>query len=223
MPIVIGERYGKLRNLKEAILVLCAVYFYSVAFALQTGRPTYHAEHPLVFLCVFTLFLLAMGLEMVLEWGNKLQVGVWALLFLASYGVIGFFVVPLVLGPQAMLYVFLEPLIIVFFGGFIYAYATLFTRSLFFSSRISRQEISRALDFLPGWVEGVFLEKTFRFADFSQALNFVNRCSQKVLHESSAPGFSIRFSEVTVRFRPHPLRGLSRPQLELAKELERLA
>lgn len=223
MPVIIGERYGAWRNLKEALLVFCAIYFYSVAFALQAGRPTYHAEHPIIFLCVFTAFLSSMLLEIALEWGRRLHVILWSALFLGSYGLIGFFIVPLVLGPGSLIYVFLEPVVIVFFGGFVYAYATLFTRSLFFSPSPNRKELERALELLPGWKQGNFLEKTFHFEDFSHALNFINRCSQKGMKASSAPGFIIRFGDVTVRFRPHPLRGLSRTQLDVAKQIEHLA
>lgn len=220
MSIIIGQTHQKIRNLKEAILVFCLVYFYALAFSLQAGRPTYHADHPIIFILVFGLFLTAIFLEIILEWQQKKQVLVWGGIFAASYGIIGIYVVPQVFGVETLKYVLLEPLVIVFFGGFVYAYAKLFTRALFFSPGMTKAEWQQALEVLPGWSLNNFFEKTFLFEDFHQALNFVNRVANQLAGDTNAPGFIIQFGKVIVRFRPHPLRGLSRTQLELAKRIE---
>jgi 4a-hydroxytetrahydrobiopterin dehydratase len=222
MSVIIGRAHPALKNLKEAILVVCSIYFFSLAFAIQNGRPTYHAEHPFFFLCIFSLFLLAIISEIWLEWGKRREVIIWAMVCIASYGIIGLYIVPIVFGPQFLLYVLFEPVIIVFFGGFVFAYAKLFTHSIFFSTQVSTQEMKQALEVLPGWQQKNFLEKTFHFQDFVQALNFINRVSAKVQYQPSAPGFIIQYNKVTIRFRPHPLRGLSRTEWELAKQIEHL-
>lgn len=222
MSVIIGRSHQTLRNLKEAILIFCLIYFYALAFALQIGRPTYHADHPFVFIGVFGIFLSAIFLEVILEWQQKSEVLLWGGMFAASYGIIGIYVVPQIFGVEILKYILLEPLVIVFLGGFVYAYANVFTRALFFSPRISKKEWDQALDVLPGWSMNNFFEKTFQFEDFHQALNFVNRAANQLAGDTNAPGFIIQFGKVIVRFRPHPLRGLSHTQLELAKRIEHL-
>jgi hypothetical protein len=113
MSIIIGQTHQKIRNLKEAILVFCLVYFYALAFSLQAGRPTYHADHPIIFILIFGLFLTAIFLEIILEWQHRKQVLLWGGMFAASYGIIGIYVVPQVFGVETLKYVLLEPLIIV--------------------------------------------------------------------------------------------------------------
>ncbi|MCC7357516.1 4a-hydroxytetrahydrobiopterin dehydratase [Candidatus Uhrbacteria bacterium] len=218
-----GELYGFLKNVKEGILIFCIIYFFGLAFTLQNGKTTYHADHPYIFLIVFGLFLNAILLDVFLEWRQKSKAILWAVIFIMSYGVIGFYIVPQIFGTRMMIYALLEPLIIIFFGGLIYSYAKVFTSTIFFSTRLTKQEYENTLKNLPGWNIGNYLEKTFQFEDFYQALNFVNRSAQKISGKSITPGFLIHYKNVVVRFRPDPLRGFSRKQLELAEHIEHLA
>jgi len=212
-----------LSSIKEAILVICLFYFFALALALQIGRPTYQTEKPIFFLSMFGLFLAAIFMEVLLEWQSKRKLIFWGSLFVIAYGIIGLYLLPKILGPGFLIYGLFEPLIIVFFGGFTFVYSKIFTNTLFFSPRLSKKDIEEALKELPGWKQGTYIEKTFRFKDFAESLNFANRVGITLKSEQSAPGIIIRFGEVTIRFRPHPLQGISHAQVELAKGIERMA
>jgi len=75
-----------------------------------------------------------------------------------------------------------------------------------------------------GWevVDGA-LQRTFRFEDFSSAIDFVNRVAEVAEEENHHPDISVRYREVTLRFWTHSERAITERDAALAERTGRLA
>jgi len=83
------------------------------------------------------------------------------------------------------------------------------------------RELSRDL---PSWKRrGVVLRRTFEFADFLQAMKFVNsvaRAAEKAQHH---PDIDIRWNRVQLALTTHDAGGLTKKDFDLAGRANRLA
>lgn len=213
-----------LLNLKETLLVVTVLYFYGLAFALHFNAPTYGVDRPAVFLTMGMLFLTALGLEVILAWWEKKGLFIWLLLWVVSYGVIGLYVAPKIFGSWILLYVYFEPIVMVFIGGFAFAYGRVLAEQLFPERVIPREQLHRELIRLPGWnaKDGV-LVKTYAFKDFSEALNFVNKAARIAEREHHHPDFNIRFNKVDVRLTSKDEGGIARRDVRMARKIDAVA
>lgn len=212
-----------LKNLRETLLVITVLYFYGLAFAINFRKETYGADAPVIFLSIAALFLIALSLEAIVVWWEKRYLILWSMLWAAAYGAVGLYYAPQLFGEHIAAYVFIEPLLMTFVGGFAYAYGKLLSESFFPGRRLSAERISAALALLPGWTSSDnMLHKTFTFADFGEALNFVNqvsRVAESMLHH---PGMEIHFNTVTIHATSPEEKGVTQRDINLAHRCDAL-
>ncbi len=67
------------------------------------------------------------------------------------------------------------------------------------------------------------LEKTFRFKDFAQALDFVNRIGALAEDQAHHPDLYLAWGRVTVRIWTHKIKGLTESDFVFAAKCDRLA
>ena len=89
---------------------------------------------------------------------------------------------------------------------------------------LSQQQIDAALADLDGWAlaDGA-LTRTFRFADFPRAVDFVEQLADVAESMQHHPDIDIRYNKVTLRAVTHSAGGVTTRDVELAVALSRLA
>jgi len=213
-----------LLNLKEFLLVISVLYFYGLAFGMHFNQPLYGMDRPAIFLSVCAMYLLAVAMEMGVTWWKSRNFIVWAALWLLSYAIIGLYVAPTIFGPGILFYVLLEPLVIVFIGGFVFGYSRLLASMLFKTRELDFSELEKASSRLPGWVlERKKLKKTYAFSDFSEALNFFNRAVKIVARARFFPQITLKRENVTFSFGPSSNGTYSKSILNLARIFDSLS
>jgi 4a-hydroxytetrahydrobiopterin dehydratase len=88
---------------------------------------------------------------------------------------------------------------------------------------LTSTEIEALAETLPSWtlVEGK-LQRTFRFADFSEAFGFMVRVALAAETLGHHPEWSNVWNRVTIALTTHDLGGLSSLDVELARRIEAL-
>ncbi|MBI4403216.1 MAG: 4a-hydroxytetrahydrobiopterin dehydratase [Deltaproteobacteria bacterium] len=88
---------------------------------------------------------------------------------------------------------------------------------------LNQQETSQFLQQVPGWVpQGERIEREFRFKDFVQAINFVNRVAKVAEDEGHHPDFQIHYNKVTLVLWTHSIGGLSENDFIVAAKINKL-
>lgn len=88
---------------------------------------------------------------------------------------------------------------------------------------LSDIEIQRELGTLPGWMRrGNTLLKTFTFAAFPAAIDWVRRAADLAEAMNHHPDLDIRYTKVTVMLSTHDSGGITTKDLTLARGLEGL-
>lgn len=92
---------------------------------------------------------------------------------------------------------------------------------------VSDEELREYLPQLPEWrvieVDGVKrLEREFKFKNFAQPLEFVNRIGAIAEEEDHHPRIILEWGRVTVQWWTHVIRGLHRNDLIMAARTDRL-
>jgi 4a-hydroxytetrahydrobiopterin dehydratase len=83
------------------------------------------------------------------------------------------------------------------------------------------EELSRQL---PGWevVDGHHLRKAFRFANFRQALDFVNRVGELAEEQAHHPDVDFGWGRAGITIYTHKIDGLTESDFVLAAKVDRL-
>lgn len=68
----------------------------------------------------------------------------------------------------------------------------------------------------------LFLEKTYRFKDFSEALDFVNRVGALAQEQAHHPDIYLSWGRVTVQIWTHKINGLTESDFVFAAKCDRL-
>jgi len=89
---------------------------------------------------------------------------------------------------------------------------------------LTPQQIDDALADLDGWThaDGA-LTRTFRFADFARAVDFVEQLADVAESMQHHPDIDIRYNKVTLRAVTHSAGGVTARDVELAAALDHLA
>jgi 4a-hydroxytetrahydrobiopterin dehydratase len=91
------------------------------------------------------------------------------------------------------------------------------------SRLLTAAEITDQLRSLPDWrtvgAEGQAISATFKFADFKEALNFVNEVGDEAEQLNHHPDIDIRWNKVTLTLSTHSEGGLTQRDFELAQRI----
>lgn len=83
--------------------------------------------------------------------------------------------------------------------------------------RLSEDEITECLARLPEWTrEGGVIARTYSFADFAQAMGFVNLVAEAAENADHHPNIDIRYGKVTLALTTHDAHGLTLNDVDLA-------
>ncbi len=91
---------------------------------------------------------------------------------------------------------------------------------------LSEEEARRYLEQVPGWElkDGATrIERTFRFKNFQEALDFVNRVGAQAEAEGHHPDITFGWGYVTVSLYTHKIKGLHENDFILAAKIDNLA
>ena len=87
--------------------------------------------------------------------------------------------------------------------------------------RLDEAAVAEALRRAPGWQRaGAEIRRTYRFADFREALAFVNRVGALAETAGHHPDIDIRYNSVTLALTTHDAGGLSAKDFELARAID---
>jgi 4a-hydroxytetrahydrobiopterin dehydratase len=87
-------------------------------------------------------------------------------------------------------------------------------------SRLDERQIAERLAALTGWQRvGDAIRRTWRFADFKQAMAFVNRVAEAAEAADHHPDILIEYSRVTLTLSTHDAGGLTTRDFDLAARL----
>jgi 4a-hydroxytetrahydrobiopterin dehydratase len=89
---------------------------------------------------------------------------------------------------------------------------------------MSKSEVKARLDALHGWkFDDDEIEKKFRFADFAEAMAFVNRVAEAAEAADHHPDIKISYSKVKLALSTHSEGGVTDKDLELAAAIDEFA
>jgi 4a-hydroxytetrahydrobiopterin dehydratase len=89
---------------------------------------------------------------------------------------------------------------------------------------LSLEQITSALAGMDGWspeADGA-ITKTFRFADFVHAIDFVEHLAEVAEERQHHPDIDIRYNKVKLRLVSHDAGGVTKKDVDLAKAIEHL-
>lgn len=88
----------------------------------------------------------------------------------------------------------------------------------------SPAELRAAKSSLPLWQRrGSVLKRTLEFADFPQAMRFVNAIAKAAEAAQHHPDIDIRWNKVALKLTTHDAGGLTAKDFELAAKVDRIA
>lgn len=91
-------------------------------------------------------------------------------------------------------------------------------------STFTDDEITTALEGLPGWShDGDAITKTYEFADFRAALDYMFRAAGPIEEMDHHPEWTNVYNKVEVRLSSHDVGGVTDRDAKLAVVLERVA
>jgi len=91
-------------------------------------------------------------------------------------------------------------------------------------AKLERADVERRMTSLPGWtLDGDAIRKQFTFANFPDAIAFVNRLAPKVEAADHHPDILINYKRVTLTYSTHSEGGLTQKDFEGAAMADRVA
>ena len=91
-------------------------------------------------------------------------------------------------------------------------------------TRLSQDEIARALEGLRGWTrEGDAIKKQFTFPSFPDAIAFVNCLAPQAEAADHHPDITINYRRVTLTYSTHSEGGLTQKDIDGAQMADRCA
>lgn len=91
-------------------------------------------------------------------------------------------------------------------------------------SAFTDAQIEESLESLPDWSqEGEAIVKSFTFADFRAALDFMNRAAGPIEEMNHHPEWTNVYNRVDLRLSSHDVGGVTDRDIQLARVLERVA
>jgi 4a-hydroxytetrahydrobiopterin dehydratase len=92
------------------------------------------------------------------------------------------------------------------------------------STVLSQQEVQLALQKLPGWnKKGDAIERTFSFANFVDAMKFVNQIAEAAEAVNHHPAITINYNKVTMALVSHDSGGITSRDVRMAGKINEIA
>jgi len=89
---------------------------------------------------------------------------------------------------------------------------------------LNELEIRQKLEDLPNWItSGHAISYTYKFKDFVQAIDFVNRIVQPAESIGHHPDLEISYNKVTIHLSTHDAGGITQKDFDLAYQIEAIA
>ncbi|MDX2213069.1 MAG: 4a-hydroxytetrahydrobiopterin dehydratase [Oculatellaceae cyanobacterium bins.114] len=89
--------------------------------------------------------------------------------------------------------------------------------------RLTNAEVTQQLQALPGWeTDGQRLYRTYQFANFVEAIAFINRLVAPAEAAAHHPDLTIVYNQVTVSLTTHDAGGLTQQDFDLARQISEL-
>jgi len=90
--------------------------------------------------------------------------------------------------------------------------------------KLTAAEVTAGLKGLPGWSrKGGVIRKDYTFKAFLDGIRFVDKVARAADKADHHPDIDIRYTKVTMALSTHSAGGLTRKDLALAAEIEKLA
>lgn len=90
-------------------------------------------------------------------------------------------------------------------------------------SSLDQEQIVRHLDRLPGWVQNEYMiEKDYSFADFVEAVNFVDALVKPAESAQHHPDLTVSWGSVSVSLTTHEEDGLTEKDFQLAETIDQI-
>ena len=91
-------------------------------------------------------------------------------------------------------------------------------------AKLTQGQIDKRLATLPEWTQsGDSIQRTFAFADFLQAMRFVQAIADHAERVQHHPDILIRYNKVTLTLSTHDAGGISKKDFALAKKIDAMA
>ncbi len=91
-------------------------------------------------------------------------------------------------------------------------------------AKLSDAQIAEKLKSLPGWErQGDSIRKLFRFNEFMEGIEFVNRVARKAEAADHHPDIAINYTRVTMACSTHSAGAITEKDFRLAQEIEQAA
>jgi len=92
------------------------------------------------------------------------------------------------------------------------------------STVLSASEIDQALEKLPNWNrQGKAIERVFQFANFLQAMEFVNKIAAAAEAANHHPDILISYNKVTLALISHDAGGVTQRDVRMAGKINEIA
>jgi len=89
---------------------------------------------------------------------------------------------------------------------------------------LSQEQVAAALSDLDGWgFQDEAFVRTYRFADFVHAVEFVEELAEIAEDQKHHPDIDIRYNKVTLRLSSHDAGGVTARDVKLAQAFQQLA
>ena len=89
---------------------------------------------------------------------------------------------------------------------------------------LNESEVRRKLAEYPDWItNGQSLSKTYKFADFIEAIKFVNLLVKPAEDAGHHPDINISYNKVTIHLTTHDAGGITQKDFDLVREISRIA
>jgi 4a-hydroxytetrahydrobiopterin dehydratase len=98
------------------------------------------------------------------------------------------------------------------------------SKEFMMSTVLSDAQIQQALQQLPGWkTNGNTIERVFQFANFVQAMEFVNHMAEAAEAVNHHPDILINYNKVTLTLVSHDSGGVTQRDIKMAARINELA
>lgn len=89
---------------------------------------------------------------------------------------------------------------------------------------LPESEVRDALASLPGWiVTGNAIQRVFEFANFAEAMTFVNKVAEAAEAANHHPDITINYNKVTMSLTSHDSGGVTKRDLRMARTINTIA